>query len=156
MLPDMRRGLRGQRPDDCLRITSKCREEVQTDETDYIRNAARSSTLVRTNHYPCPFLVKHVLLSKVSMGLNAKLVLVGWKGYHDSASNKVSFRIGTTRKADNIGFDLGIYLIAHFYRMRASGDAVTPEDLWDRENVPPILPEFNDQPVFRGKKGAVA
>jgi hypothetical protein len=98
---------------------------------------------VRTNHYPCPFLVKHVLLSKVSMGWNAKLVLVGWKGYHNSASNKVSFWIGTARKADNVEFDLGIYLIAHFYRMGASGDAVTPEDLWDRENVPPIPPEFN-------------
>jgi hypothetical protein len=90
------------------------------------------------------------------MGWNTKLVLVSWKGYLDSASNKVSFRISTTRKANNIGFDLGIFLVAYFYRMGASGDVVTPEDLWDRENVPPILPEFNGQPVFRGRKGAVA
>jgi hypothetical protein len=80
-----------------------CQRAVLPTSLSLYYATARPSTQVRTNLYPCLFLIKHIALSKSKanektanqekmVGWDARLTLVGGKGYHGNASNKVSLR----------------------------------------------------------------
>jgi hypothetical protein len=60
-------------------------------------------------------------------------------------------KVGTVENRLNLPFDLGIYVVAHLFRMGAFGDA-DAERLWD--DLPEIEERFLDLPLFRAVKNS--
>jgi hypothetical protein len=92
-------------------------------------------------------------VDRVTIGLTLKLTLARWTGHHNTSFRQLKVHIGSTTKKINLPFDLGCLLVAHLYRIGAYGD-IDPETLWSGPGeMPPILPEFLDQPLFRSVRG---
>lgn len=147
----------------------------------FFYTAARPSTIMRTESYPSPLLVRHVRVRRVAkkgmVGFQVRLTLVGWKGYNHLNSNELKVSqlqpsvyhprielirclsskvtIGTVQNRVNLPFDLGIYVVAHLFRMGAFGTDITAESLWD-EHIPPVQEYMLDLPFLRAAKNAGA
>lgn len=68
-------------------------------------------------------------IKTVMQGFDVSLTFDTFKGYQTGNSMEVTFAIRTMYQKKNLLFDLGLYLVAHFYRRGLFGTR-TPEQLW--------------------------